>query len=176
MSRKFVPRIPIDNTSSLVQLMPWHLTGDKLSLRPITTQFSDAHKHASPGLNTLRMSDFINPLLMITLRLRSVGYENVISCYTAGSLRWRSSVRIKQLPFRLVIKGSVNRVYFICFLILLVLRIVFVKKNFHIKWAIATITVYDEDCGLRWQISWSLEATRLRFKISLKRYDEIVLT
>ena len=43
ISLKFVPRIPIDNTPPLVQVMAWHRTGDKPLPEPIMTQFIDAY-------------------------------------------------------------------------------------------------------------------------------------
>ena len=43
ISLKFVPMHPIDNKSSLVQVMAWHQTGDKPLPGPIMTQFIDAY-------------------------------------------------------------------------------------------------------------------------------------
>ena len=39
---KFVPNGPIDNKSALVQVMAWHLTGDKPFPGPMPIQFTDA--------------------------------------------------------------------------------------------------------------------------------------
>ena len=41
ISLKFAPRDPIDNTSALVQVMAWHLTGDKPLPEPMPIQFTD---------------------------------------------------------------------------------------------------------------------------------------
>ena len=40
---KFVPRGSNDNKSSLVQVMAWQRTGDKLLIEQILTQFTDAY-------------------------------------------------------------------------------------------------------------------------------------
>ena len=39
ISEKFVPRSPIDNKPTLVQLMAWRRTGDKPLPEPVMTQF-----------------------------------------------------------------------------------------------------------------------------------------
>ena len=39
ISLKFVPKVPIDNKSALVQVMAWHGTGDKPLFEPMLTQF-----------------------------------------------------------------------------------------------------------------------------------------
>ena len=44
ISLKFVPKGPIDNKWALVQVMAWHLTGDKPLPEPMRTQFTDAYK------------------------------------------------------------------------------------------------------------------------------------
>ena len=41
--RKFVPKSPIDNKSTLVQVMAWSLTGDKSLSEPMLTQFTVAY-------------------------------------------------------------------------------------------------------------------------------------
>ena len=43
ISLKFVLKSPIDDKSGLVQVMAWHLTGDKSLLEPILFQFTDAY-------------------------------------------------------------------------------------------------------------------------------------
>ena len=43
ISLKFVPKGPIDNRSALVQVMAWRWTGDKPSLEPVLSQFTDAY-------------------------------------------------------------------------------------------------------------------------------------
>ena len=43
ISLKFVPRSPIDNKPALVQVMAWHLWGDKPLPEPMLTQFTDAY-------------------------------------------------------------------------------------------------------------------------------------
>ena len=43
ISLKFVPKGPIDNKSTLVQLMVWRRTGDKALPNPVMTQFNDAY-------------------------------------------------------------------------------------------------------------------------------------
>ena len=43
ISLKYVPRSPIDNKSSLVQVMAWRRTGDKPLPEPMMTQFNDAY-------------------------------------------------------------------------------------------------------------------------------------
>ena len=42
-SLNFVPEGPIDNKSSLVQIMAWHRTGDKPLPEPMMTQFNDTY-------------------------------------------------------------------------------------------------------------------------------------
>ena len=42
-SLKYVLRSPIDNKSSLVQVMAWRRTGDKTLPGPMMTQFIDAY-------------------------------------------------------------------------------------------------------------------------------------
>ena len=42
-SLKFVPKSPIDNESTLVQVMAWRRTGDKPLLETMLTQFIDAY-------------------------------------------------------------------------------------------------------------------------------------
>ena len=42
ISLKFVPKVPIDNKSALVQVMAWRRTGDKPLPEPMLSQFSDA--------------------------------------------------------------------------------------------------------------------------------------
>ena len=43
ISRKFVPRRPIDNKPALVQVMAWRWTGDKPLPEPMLTLFTDAN-------------------------------------------------------------------------------------------------------------------------------------
>ena len=43
ISRKFVPRGPIDNKPALVQVMAWRWTGDKPLPEPMLTLFTDAN-------------------------------------------------------------------------------------------------------------------------------------
>ena len=43
ISLKYVPRSPIDHNPALVQVMAWHLTGDKPLPEPMMTQFIDAY-------------------------------------------------------------------------------------------------------------------------------------
>ena len=43
MSQKFVPMSSIENGAALVQVMPWHRTGDKPIPEPMLTQFTDAY-------------------------------------------------------------------------------------------------------------------------------------
>ena len=43
ISLKFVPKIPIDNKSALVQVMALHRTGDKPLPEPMLTQFTDGY-------------------------------------------------------------------------------------------------------------------------------------
>ena len=43
ISLKFVPNGPIDNKSSLVQVMAWQLPSDKSFPEPMLTQFPDAY-------------------------------------------------------------------------------------------------------------------------------------
>ena len=51
ISLNCVPNGPIDNTSSLVQVMAWRRKGDKSLHEPMMTQFNDTF--ASPGLRAL---------------------------------------------------------------------------------------------------------------------------
>ena len=43
ISLKFVPKGPIDNKSALVQVLAWHLTGDKPLPEPMLTQFTNTY-------------------------------------------------------------------------------------------------------------------------------------
>ena len=43
ISLKFVPKGLIDKKAALVQVMAWHLTGDKPLSEPMLTQFTDAY-------------------------------------------------------------------------------------------------------------------------------------
>ena len=43
ISLNFVPKGPIDNKSSLFQVMAWRRTGDKSLPEPTTTHFNDAY-------------------------------------------------------------------------------------------------------------------------------------
>ena len=43
ISQKFVPRSPIDNKSTLVQVMAWRRTGDKPEPEQMPTQLTDAY-------------------------------------------------------------------------------------------------------------------------------------
>ena len=43
ISLKFVPKGLIDNMLALVQVIAWHLTGDKPLSEPVMTQFTDAY-------------------------------------------------------------------------------------------------------------------------------------
>ena len=43
ISQKFVPKGPIDNKSSLFQIMAWRRIGDKPFPEPMWTQFADAY-------------------------------------------------------------------------------------------------------------------------------------
>ena len=43
ISLKFVPRSPVDNKSTLVQVMAWHRTGDKPLPELMLTQFADGY-------------------------------------------------------------------------------------------------------------------------------------
>ena len=43
ISLKFVPRVPNDNKSTLVQVMAWRRTGDKPLPDLMLTQFTDAY-------------------------------------------------------------------------------------------------------------------------------------
>ena len=42
ISLKFIPKGPIDNFATLVQVMAWRRTGDKPLPEPMLTQFTDA--------------------------------------------------------------------------------------------------------------------------------------
>ena len=43
ISLKFVPRSPIDNKPTLVQVMAWRRIGDKPLSEPMLTRFTDAY-------------------------------------------------------------------------------------------------------------------------------------
>ena len=43
ISLRFVPKGPIDNKPALVQVMAWHIIGDKPLPEPMLTQFTDAY-------------------------------------------------------------------------------------------------------------------------------------
>ena len=43
ISLKFVPKVPIDNKSALVQVMAWRRTGDKPLPEPMLTHLTDAY-------------------------------------------------------------------------------------------------------------------------------------
>ena len=43
ISLKFVPKVPIYNTSALVQVMAWRRTGDTPLSEPLLTHFVDAY-------------------------------------------------------------------------------------------------------------------------------------
>ena len=43
ISLQFVPMVPIDNKSALVQVMAWRRTGNKPLLEPMLTQVNDAY-------------------------------------------------------------------------------------------------------------------------------------
>ena len=43
ISMKFVPKGPIDNKATFVQVMAWHRTGDKPLSEPMLTQFTHAY-------------------------------------------------------------------------------------------------------------------------------------
>ena len=43
ISLKFVPKSTISNKPAFVQVMAWHLTGDKPLPEPMLTQFTDAY-------------------------------------------------------------------------------------------------------------------------------------
>ena len=47
MSLKFVPKGPINNIPSLVQVMAWCRTGDKPLSEPMMIQFNDAYMRQS---------------------------------------------------------------------------------------------------------------------------------
>ena len=51
ISLNFVPKCPIDNKCSLVQVMAWHRIGDKSLHKPMMTQFSDAYMHHPASMN-----------------------------------------------------------------------------------------------------------------------------
>ena len=48
---KFVPKGTIDHMSALVQVMAWHLTGDKPLPEPMLTQFSDAYMRCPAAMS-----------------------------------------------------------------------------------------------------------------------------
>ena len=50
ISLNFVPKGPIDNKWALVQVMVWHLTGDKPLLEPMLTQFTDTYMQRLGGM------------------------------------------------------------------------------------------------------------------------------
>ena len=43
ISLKFIPKSPIDNKPTLVQIMAWLRTGDKQLSEPMLTQFTNAY-------------------------------------------------------------------------------------------------------------------------------------
>ena len=43
ISRKFVPRSPVDNNPALVQVMTWRQTGNKPLPEPMMTHFTDSY-------------------------------------------------------------------------------------------------------------------------------------
>ena len=57
---KFVPKGPIDNKSSLVQVMAWHQTGAKPLSEPMVSLLTGAYIHVSLSLNK---SKLISPLV-----------------------------------------------------------------------------------------------------------------
>ena len=68
ISLKFVPRDPIDNKSSLVQVMAWRRIGDKPLHEPMTTQFNDTYIDELTqyilqyGCNLLRIDQMIRQI------------------------------------------------------------------------------------------------------------------
>ena len=51
ISLKFIPKGPIDNKSSFVEVMAWRRTGDKPLTEPMLTQFTDAYLRHSASVN-----------------------------------------------------------------------------------------------------------------------------
>ena len=51
ISLEFVPRGPINNIPTLVQVMAWRLTGDKPLSEPMMTQFNDAYMRHSASMS-----------------------------------------------------------------------------------------------------------------------------
>ena len=51
ISLKFVPKGPINNIPTLVQIMTWRRTGDKPLSEPMMTQFTDAYMRHSASMS-----------------------------------------------------------------------------------------------------------------------------
>ena len=51
MSLEFVPRGPINNIPTFVQVMAWRRTGDKPLSEPMMTQFNDAYMRHSASMS-----------------------------------------------------------------------------------------------------------------------------
>ena len=51
ISLKFVPKGPVNNIPTLVQIMAWRLTGDKPLSEPMMTQFNDAYMRHSASMS-----------------------------------------------------------------------------------------------------------------------------
>ena len=50
ISRKFVPKDPINNIPALVQIMAWHWPGDKSLSEPMIAQFTDEYMRHSASM------------------------------------------------------------------------------------------------------------------------------
>ena len=60
ISIKVISEGPTDNKSSLVQVMAWHLSGDKPLHEPVMTQFTDAYMHHLGSNNWPASVDFLS--------------------------------------------------------------------------------------------------------------------
>ena len=51
----FVPQSQINNIPALIQITPWHRSGDKPLSEPIMAQFTNAHMRQSVSMNELSL-------------------------------------------------------------------------------------------------------------------------
>ena len=56
ISLKFVPKGPINDKSTLIQIMVWHQTGDKPLFEPMMAHFNDDYRHHPAWMSWMELS------------------------------------------------------------------------------------------------------------------------
>ena len=89
ISLKFVPIVPIDNKSALVQVMAWRRTGDKPLSEAMMTQFTDAYMRHQGEMSFKKILSYL--IACYILELWSGGWKIYTMAWNRRRKSWSKS-------------------------------------------------------------------------------------